>query len=322
MEKTADPLTPQKHEFHLLQKQQRALKHLKILLLVPLKVNDKMPNIRLIKDQFQYLVKEVLVIKYQHKLDEYITRFQPDLILALGSETLFPEENIAALKTSTVPKAIWMSDATGLSIVERKLALLFDYIFTQSRSNLFYYEGLLGKQSSYLPYVADTDIYFPRRVESRFKSDVLILGNFSKNNLLQSLAQSQWLTNLKVTAYGTGVENFSDFIVAITSSEHLSSYYNGTRMVINFSGSLQQVMEVSACGIFQMTQEHPNLQGHLIPQNGLISFSTFNQLTDFIKHYSSHSDEKRLTASLALENNKYSYSYMQQGLTLLNAIFE
>lgn len=322
MKKTTDLLTPQEHEFHLLQKQQRALKHLKVLLLVPLKVNDKMPNIRLIKDQFRYIVKEVLVIKYQHNLDEYITRFQPDLILALGSETLFPEENLAALKTSTVPKAIWMADTTGLNIVERKLALLFDYIFTQNLSNLFYYEGLLGKHSSYLSYVADTDIYFPRRVESRFKSDVLILGNFSKNNLLQSLAQSQWLTDLKVIAYGIGVENFSDFIIAITSSQHLSSYFNGTKMVINFSGSLQQVMEVSACGIFQLTQEHPNLQGHLTAQNGLFSFSTFNQLTDLIKHYSSHSDERRLAASLALEKSKYNYSYMQQGLTLLSTIFE
>lgn len=321
MKKTAELFTPQETESHLWQKKQRALKHLKVLLLVPLKVNDKMPNVRLIKDQLRYLVKEVLVIKYQHKLDEYINRFQPDLILALGSETVFPEENLAALRTSTVPKAIWMADAAGLSIIERKLALLFDYIFTQNVSNLFYYEGLLGKHSSYLSYVADTDIYFPRRVESRFKSDILILGDFSKNNLLQSLAQSQWLTDLKVIGYGNGVENFSDFI-PLTSSKHLSSYYNGTRMVINFSGSLQQVMEVSACGIFQLTQEHPNLKGYLSAPNGLISFTTFNQLTDFINYYSSHSDERRLAASLALEKNKYNYSYMQQGLLLLNTIFE
>lgn len=321
MKMTAETFTPQEQEFHILQKQLPAIKHLKVLLLVPLKVNDKMPNIRLIKDQFRYLVKEVLVIKYQHKLDEYLSRFQPDLILALGSETMFPEENLAALKTSTVPKAIWMADTAGLGIVERKLALLFDYIFTQNRSNLFYYEGLLGKHSSYLSYVADTDIYFPRRVESRFKSDILILGDFSKNNLLQSLAQSQWLTDLKVIGYGNGVENFSDF-TPLTSSKHLSSYYNGTRMVINFSGSLQQVMEVSACGIFQMIQEHTNLDGYLTAQHGLISFATFNQLTDLIHYYSSHSDERRLAASQALEKNKYSYSYMQQGLTLLKRIFE
>jgi len=122
MKKTAELFTPQETESHLWQKKQRALKHLKVLLLVPLKVNDKMPNVRLIKDQLRYLVKEVLVIKYQHKLDEYINRFQPDLILALGSETVFPEENLAALRTSTVPKAIWMADAAGLSIIERKLA--------------------------------------------------------------------------------------------------------------------------------------------------------------------------------------------------------
>ncbi|MEK5280929.1 MULTISPECIES: glycosyltransferase family protein [Paenibacillus] len=300
---------------------QRELKQLRILLLVPTEASDKMPNVRLFKDQLRHLVKEVLAIKFQHNLEEYLAHFQPDLILALGSETLFPEENLPALKTSNVPKAVWMADAACLTPTERNLALLFDYIFTQNIANLIYYQGLWGKHSSYLPYAADTDLYYPRRVEDCYQSDVLILGDFQIDSVLYTLAYSDLLQGLKVMIAGRGwapPRNFLD----ITHSKDMSSYYNGAKIVINCTGSMQQIMEVTACGVFQLVEDHPHLHNYRIAEKDLIRFQNFKELSESFKHYFSHSEERRISASRALKELKYNHSYIQQGKLLLRKIFK
>jgi spore maturation protein CgeB len=300
---------------------QRELKQLRILLLVPTEASGKMPNVRLFKDQLRHLVKEVLAIKFQHNLEEYLAHFQPDLILALGSETLFPEENLPALKASNVPKAVWMADAACLTPTERNLALLFDYIFTQNIANLIYYQGLWGKHSSYLPYAADTDLYYPRRVEDCYQSDVLILGDFQIDSVLYTLAYSDLLQGLKVMIDGRGWEPPRNFI-DITHSKDMSSYYNGAKIVINCTGSVQQIMEVTACGVFQLVEDHPHLHNYRIAEEDLIRFQNFKELSDSFKHYFSHSEERRISASRALKELKYNHSYIQQGKLLLRKIFK
>lgn len=297
----------------------RELKQLRILLLVPTETSDKMLNVRLFKDQLRHLVKEVLAIKFLHNLDNYLAQYQPDLILALGSETMFPEDNIPALRASNVPKAVWMADATSLTRTERNLALLFDNIFTQNIANLIYYQGLRGKHSSYLPYAADTDLYYPRRVENRYHSDVLILGHFQMNSVLHTLAHSELLHGLKVITVGSGWEPSKNFI-DINHEKDMSHYYNGARIVINCTGSVQAIMEVSACGVFQLVEDHPHLQFYRFADD-LIRFQSFKELSDRFKHYISHSDERRISASRALKEVKYNYSYLQQGKLLLNKIF-
>lgn len=342
MKKTATRLTPQRpstHEVTISQVHQsqhhnlflensyraetitRELKQLRVLLLVPSEISDKMPNVRLFKDQLRHLVKEVLAIKLQHNLAEYLAQYQPDLILALGSETMFPEENITALKASKVPKAVWMADANCLTRTERNLALLFDYIFTQNIANLIYYQGLRGKESSFLPYAPDTDLYYPRRVENRYHSDVLILGHFQMNSVLHTLAHSELLHGLKVMTVGSGWEPTKDFIDITHDKKEMSNYYNGARIVINCTGSMQQIMEVSACGVFQFVEDHPHLQSYRIAEEALIRFQNFKELSESFKYYIAHSDERRISASRALKEVKYNYSYLQQGKLLLRKIF-
>ncbi|WP_339319960.1 glycosyltransferase [Paenibacillus sp. FSL R10-2734] len=342
MKKTANLLTPQRpptHKVSISQVNQsqhpnlilemnsyraetikRELKQLRVLLLVPSGISNKLLNVRLFKDQLRHLVKEVLAIKFQHNLEQYLAQYQPDLILALGSETMFPEENIPALKASNVPKAVWMADATCLTRTERNLALLFDYIFTQNIVNLIYYQGLQGKYSSYLPYATDTELYYPRRVENCYHSDVLILGHFQMNSVLHTLAYSELLHGLKVITVGSGWEPIRNFL-DIKHDKDMSNYYNGARIVINCTGSVQQIMEVSACGVFQLVEDHPHLQGSRIAEEDLIRFQNFKELTESFKYYISHSEERRISASRALKNVKYNHSYLQQGKLLLNKIF-
>jgi spore maturation protein CgeB len=279
-----------------------------------------MPNVRLFKDQLRHLVKDVLAIKFQHNLEQYLAQYQPDLILALGSETLFPEENIPALKASNVPKAVWMADAACLTQIERKLALLFDYIFTQNIANLIYYQGLWGKHSYYLPYAVDTDFYYPSRVEEHYHSDVLILGHLQMNSILHTLAHSEILHGLKVMTIGSGWETTENFI-NITHDKEMSNYYNGARIVINCTGSLQQIMEISACGVFQLVEDHSHLQRYQIAQEDLIRFQNFEELSDRFMHYISNSEERRISASHVLRELKYNHSYLQQGRLLLKKIF-
>lgn len=338
MKKTATRLTPQRpstHEVSISQVHQsqhhnlilensyraetitRELKQLRVLLLVPSEISDKMPNVRLFKDQLRHLVKEVLAIKLHHNLEEYLAQYQPDLILALGSESLFPEENIPALKAYNAPKAVWMADATCLTRTERNLALLFDYIFTQNIANLIYYQGLREKHSCYLPYAPDTELYYPRRVENRYHSDVLILGHFQMNSVLETLAHSELLHGLKIMTFGSGWEPTKNFIDITYDKTEISNYYNGARIIINCTGSVQQIMEVAACGVFQFVEDHPHFQSYPITEEDLIRFQNLKELSESFKYYIAHSDARRSSASRALKEVKYNHSYLQQGKLLL-----
>jgi spore maturation protein CgeB len=166
----------------------------------------------------------------------------------------------------------------------------------------------------------DTDLYYPRRVENRYHSDVLILGHLQINSVLHTLAHSELLRGLKVMTVGNGWEHTSDFI-DITQDNEISSYYNGARIVINCTDSLLQIMEVSACGVFQLVEDHPHLQGYRIAEEELIRFRNFKELSDHFKHYISHSEERRISASHVLREVKYNHSYLQQGRLLLKKIF-
>ncbi|WP_068774921.1 glycosyltransferase [Paenibacillus sp. FJAT-26967] len=294
-------------------------KDLNILLLVPTIKTKNAPNEIALEEQLRHLVKQVRAIKYAHNLSDSLSQNDVDLILVIGGEETLPPEHEALLRTSPVKKAVWMSDKEGLSSVELQLAPLFDYVLTQNPANVSAYRSLRCKQCYDVPFAVNTDVFFPKQVDSGFLSDVLIVGDASSHGNLYSFVHSGVLSDKKVRVYGNGWES-AQFLLPISSEEDLADYYNGAKIVINTSSSLHQMLEISACGAFQLIQRHPEINPHILTGE-LESFDTPEELSDKFAYYATNIDQRRLAASRALANNKYNHSYLQKGMQLLDIVF-
>ncbi|GAF08373.1 DUF3880 domain-containing protein [Paenibacillus pini] len=177
-------------------------KRLNLLLVVPtLKISNTLNEI-ILEEQLRHLVKNVHAVKYAHHLEECLSQQEFDLILVLGSEEKLPTESLNILKQSNIKKAVWLSDERGVTEVEWQLAPLFDYVFTQSTANIPAYKALQCKHCHYMPFASNTSIYFPKAVESRYQSDVLLIGDIRLNTVLRACIQSEVLSGKKVVSYG------------------------------------------------------------------------------------------------------------------------
>ncbi|MFD7522932.1 glycosyltransferase family protein [Paenibacillus chitinolyticus] len=297
----------------------RPYKLMNLLLVAPGHPMPGAPNEMLLEVHLKHLVRNVTVIKHTASLAEQLTRPDLDLILILGGEEPLSDESAGALKNTPVRKVLWLSDNEKPFDLDSRTVSLFDYIFTQKMAHISVYRALQCRNCACLPYASDTDIYFPRPVKNRYKSDLLLIGHAEPESILYSFVFKDLPADEKVRVCGRGWEPFPSLII-IPPDEDLAAYYNGARIVINCSGSIVRTLEVAACGTFQLIQQHSELTPFL-ETGDWHTFQTQDELADKFLYYRENIDHRRLAASKALADNKYNHSSLQKGIQLLDLVF-
>lgn len=295
-------------------------KQLALLLVVPESSGPLGCNEALLEDGFRHLVKEVHTVRRAQGLAEPIRQYAPDLILFMDDGTDIAEDDAAALHQYAGCTAVWLSDRQGSSESQRRLAPMFDCVFTQSAALIPIYHRAQGPSYAHLPFGADTSIYYPRHVPERYASDVLLIGDANSNGLLASFARSGALANLRVRVFGEGWERFDGWL-RVPSADALADYANGAKLVVNGSASAQRVLEIAACGTFQLVQAHAELAPLTDAGDHLTIFRSEAELAEQLEHFLAHADARRLAATRALLYQKYHCSYLQNAVRLLDAIF-
>lgn len=300
-------------------KNKKVYKNLNLMLLIPPSKMLAGTNELVIEEQFRLLVKNVYPVKYEHDIKSHISQHDIDLILVMKTEEPLPSEFVTELIATQIKKAVWVSDQAGVTTSDIQLAPLFDYVFTQSPANVRVYQSAHYKHSYYLPFAVNTSLFYPKPVETGYQSDVLIIGD-ADPLILNLFTGSNILSDKKVRVCGQGWEKFDSTAISILAHEKLADYYNGTKIVINRSTSLPQILEVSACGTFQLIQQHSDECPHNW-NDDFISYSTLEELTDKFDYYWSNIDLRRLAATRALAYNKYNHSFLQRGMQILDIVF-
>jgi len=274
----------------------------------------------LLEESLRHIVREVIVAKPEANLSNYVFDPSLDLVLVLGGEELPSEENLAALRNSSVVKAAWLSDREGAAETELRLVQTVNHVFTQNEENLPVYRELGCVNCRCLPFAADTGIYYPKQVDRCFSSDVLLVGSVNRNALLGELLRSPALANLQVRVIGEGWDNLGGPI-SPGAEEEAADYYNGAKLIVNGSFSLHRAHEISACGVLQLYQEPPDRGVGLESETHWLPYRTLSEAEGLITRYMMQADERRLLATRALMANKYHHSFLQKGQELLGTIF-
>lgn len=139
-------------------------KELNVLLITPCNDREMSSHCVLIEQSLKHLVRNVNEIKYIESVSACLSSYDVDLIMVIGSGENLPDENITALRTSTVKKAIWLSADQQVNQSETILPI-FDHVFTQQSTQISddqHHMGSTGSHELFMP--PDPHIFCPQAV--------------------------------------------------------------------------------------------------------------------------------------------------------------
>ncbi|WFR61407.1 hypothetical protein P9222_23585 [Paenibacillus amylolyticus] len=294
-------------------------KELNVLLITPCNDREMSSHCVLIEQSLKHLVRHVNEIKYIESVSASLSAMEVDLILIIGSDEQLPNENITALKESTVPVAIWLSPNQNGSQSDAILPWI-DHVFVQhSWSMIDHQQHLAGSARNELLMPPDPHIFCPQAVPSEYESDVYIIGDAEPDSMVTTLATSGLLNDKMVRVDGKGWAPLGDFN-PVHSQEARQMYYNGSKIVIHSGESIKHVMEIAACGTFQLIGPSAN-QSNVVDFSFFQQFASCEELLQKFEHYWQSIDARRLAASHALAYMKYNQSHLQKTLRLLDIIY-
>ncbi|MEO2259270.1 hypothetical protein ABGV43_20480 [Paenibacillus amylolyticus] len=294
-------------------------KELNVLLITPCNDREMSSHCVLIEQSLKHLVRNVNEIKYIESVSAGLSAMEVDLILIVGSDESLPNENITALKASTAKKAIWLSPNQNVNQSDEMLPWL-DHLFVQNSWSISDHQHHMGSTGSHeLLMPPDPHIFCPQAVPPEYESDVYIIGDAELDNILTTFAKSGLLNNKIVRVDGKGWAKLGDFY-PVRRHEARQILFNGSKLVIHSGESIKNVMEIAACGTFQLIGPSVN-QSNGIDLSNFQQYNSCEELTQKFEHYWQSVDARRLAASHALAYMKYNQSHLQKTLRLLDIIF-
>lgn len=291
------------------------------ILLVSSLTDDSLWQVeQMIAEQFRLLVKELVAIKAFQSFTAALDQLNPDLLLVVGNEGTFSGTDLEIIRKSPVKKAIWLSDGPFTSESTARLAVLFDYVFTQNTLHIPFYQHSGCREVHYLPFAADRSLFSPRSVEAECTFDLLLLGDARATGKEYAEIIKHVFPIRKVAAAGTGWEEYPG-VKVLPSGAELQNYYNGAEIIIHWGGPPGKIFDIAACGAFQLAEAHPNIYEYMNPGDDIVTFHTAGELLQKLHFYSTHPDTKRAVASRALWRSTYDYSFLQMAAKLLHTVF-
>ncbi|MGC5771957.1 glycosyltransferase family protein [Paenibacillus pabuli] len=292
-------------------------KQLKVLLITPSVDREGSSNSILIEQSLRHLVQHIHEIKTIQPLADHMAAQEWDLILMLDGEDILPNQSLEALRTSSAQKAIWLSDQSGVKQMESILPS-FHFIFTQNSAHIPFYRHVDHITCHEIPFPPNPAVFCPQVVGRAYESDVYIIGDAHPGSCLFALASHTLLSDKKVRVEGQGWERFGSF-VPVQPYEDREKLYNGTKIVVQDNSSARQVMEVAACGTFQLISASSSRPANL---DDFQQYTSLEELVQKLSYYWDNVDQRRLAASQALSYMKYNQSYLHKSLQLLDMIFQ
>lgn len=276
-----------------------------------------------IKEYLKYFVDEVMDFGLLPSLAARLQQLRPDIVMLIGETTQLADEDLTALRDSSIPVVVWLDDARGISEQSVRLVQLSDVAFTQSKDHAARYREIGIQHIYYLPFVADPKVYYPKAVSERYRSALLIVGDLENHLVVYAEALKELFHSQRVFAIGKGWENYS-FIRTLraVSDGEVSSYYNGADIVLHIDSRQcpRRLFDIAACGAFQVVQDQYHLYEYMSPGKHIVTFQSIREMKDVLSYYKAYPDLKRRISTGALDGSRYNYSYVQIILRLLQRL--
>ncbi|SDX16976.1 spore maturation protein CgeB [Marininema mesophilum] len=265
-------------------------------------------------------------------LDLSIRDFQPDFLLAnLGCR--LDNQELDAIQSLTIPTGIWYTDDPYAMDQSLMTCRSFQYIFTNEEAAVSVYQAAGCLKVYHLPLATSIAPFSPRRVSSRYQSDVLILGTAFDNRLeeVDYLASHLPAYRLKIIGPGWGrLKNYRRLKGYIRGEwvgpNEAACYYAGAKIVLNIHRSADdpylrqnqrgisawtpnnRLFEIASCRAYQLMSYRPGVTS-LFPDGEIDTYQEREELPERLKELLNQGERREDLASRAhlvtLEQHRY-----------------
>lgn len=298
---------------------------------------------------FKNVAIDVKIFRMNHTIEELksiIHRFQPDVVFTMVGNKL-KDPYIEIIKKQRIPMAIWMTEDSFYIDQSIRIVQPYDYIFTIDKRALEVYKRRGYQHVFHLPLGTDTDIFYPREVNEKYKSDICLVG-VPYTNRIKHIKYLLKNTSYKIKIVGPNwnfhlnkfrgypnLETRTDWI----SPEEVAAYYNGAKIVLNIHRAYNEshnlnkhgvknksinnrTFDIAACEAFQLIDINDDLCEHFEDESHIVSFKTKEDLLHKITHYIIHENERITISKQAKNYTIRSHTFEQRIIKLFKIVKE
>jgi spore maturation protein CgeB len=251
-------------------------------------------------------------------------RFRPEAALTLVGFKL-PVIMVQWLKKQEVKTAVWFTEDPYYMDKTAELSHFYDFVFTIDSAALEFYKNNGHKHAYQLPLAANTEVFKPREVGTKYKSDICIVGfpypdrvRFVQLLLQKTPYKIQVVGRWKQSLYRFQNNPNLKFLEGWVNPSIASNYYNGAKIVLNTHRPFNlknnqnrlgivgksinnRTFDVAACASFQLIEFKDDLKDHFIENEEIVAFNQFDDLVEKVGYYIESENERKQIASKAKE---------------------
>lgn len=292
------------------------------------------------------LVRQVITATPDANIINLTVQTQPDLVLVLlGDQT--PCGQIQAIRKMGIKTAVWFTDDPYYTDVTTQYAQYYDFIFTNELSCVSLYKMFGCKQVHYLPFAANTNIFYPNYVDTTYARDICFIGTAWNNRISFFDSIAKYLSNMNIIIIGPLWNKLSHYSLLSNkivptgiASTAVANFFNGAKIVINLHRSHDdktlfkkntrnlnaysinpRTFEISACGAFQLTDLRQDLSSYYTPGYEIVTYTSPNELIEKIHYYLQHEDERYEIALRGFQKTMREHTFRKRMLKMLKTIF-
>jgi spore maturation protein CgeB len=266
------------------------------------------------KFNFNYqipLLYQISVYDSNNIIKKVVMDYQPDILITLKGEIIFPKTIEWIKKNFKIPCVLWSPDDPQLFYrFSRYIAPVYDYVFTSSVDVIPKYKQLGVKNVNYLPFFCDPSLHkivkLTDEEKEKYQTDICFVGKFypEREKILK------FLLDYNITIYGPNWQ-FSDrelirkWAGKAIFDEELIKLFNASKIVLNIHenqmkyGGMKanlRVFEATGCGTFHLTDKPKGIEDLFKPGVELVCYETKKELLQSLDYYLENSHERKKIA--------------------------
>ncbi|WP_062047168.1 glycosyltransferase [Bacillus sp. JCM 19034] len=270
---------------------------------------------------------------------EQLNKNKPDIVLVLKRK--LPIEWIQLFQQHRIPVGLWVVDDPYLIKVHLSQGKPYDFLITQEINGPAFYANK-GMKAYYLPLAVNETIYFPKKVDRDYQSDICFVGSGMPNRIRLFQQLTDYFKDKKITIIGRWWEplkkqvNWHRKVINKTiKPEETSRYYSGAKIVLNIHRQSSdktynpfplkantpnnRTFDIAACRAFQLSSFRKSMSD-FYGADEIVQYYTPNDLVEKLEYYLTNHEEREAISHKAYERTLYEHTYvhrMKQLIALL-----
>ncbi|OXM83479.1 CgeB family protein [Paenibacillus rigui] len=292
------------------------------------------------------LVRELVILTPMQDFTSAARKLRPDYVLVLDGLNVSVEE-IDKVRAEGIRTAIWLTDDPYYTDITVNMVTHYNYVFTLELECVAFYQRAGVGQTHYLPFGANASVFRPKMIPIQYRKEISFIGSGYWNRIAVFDRIAPYLAARNTYISGIWWDRLRQYKLLSSriqlnkwmGAEETSSFYNGSRIVINmhrahddknFNNNSQGIQavspnprtfEIAGCGTLQLTDVRSDLLRFYTPDVEIVTYASAEELVHKLDYYLHHEEERRAIALNALRRTFGEHTYAHRLSQMLRLVF-